>query len=78
MQDELLELYYTANMANLACRETEEDRQVAPDRLGTGEHLCVRMYPASGTQTVAKRDDALLTQDEVQKHWQEVLTAIKQ
>ena len=44
-----------------------------------GEHLCVRIYAATGTaKTAVQRDDALLTPGEVQKHWPEVTVAIKQ
>ena len=39
--------------------------------------MCV--YAATGAaRAVVQRDDALLTADEVQKHWPEVMTAIKQ
>ena len=45
----------------------------------SGEHLCVRTYTATGTtQTVVQRDFALLTPDEVNKHWPDVMSAIQQ
>ena len=43
-----------------------------------GEHLCVRTYVAGNrTQAVVERDDALLTPDEVSKHWAELLAAME-
>ncbi|MFM7986496.1 MAG: hypothetical protein ACKPKO_45005, partial [Candidatus Fonsibacter sp.] len=66
-------------MSKFACRTTDGNRQVELDHPRAGEHLCVGVYIVTGTaQAVVKRDDALLTQDEVQKHWPEFLVAIKQ
>ena len=43
------------------------------------EHLCVRIYTATGTaKTAVQRDDALLTPGEVQRHWPEETVSIKQ
>ena len=45
---------------------------------GEAEHLCVRVYHAGNAQQiVVERDDALLTPDEVNKHWVLVMAAIK-
>ncbi|MFM7989285.1 MAG: hypothetical protein ACKPKO_59225, partial [Candidatus Fonsibacter sp.] len=77
--EDSLELYYTADMSKLAYRGYDGDRLVDVDFPRPGEHLCVSIYPVTAAaQAVVKRDDALLTQEEVQKHWPAVLAAIKQ
>ena len=44
-------------------------RQVEPLFPREGEHVCARIFAATGaTKTVVQRDDALLTPDEVQKN----------
>ena len=79
LDEEPLELYYTSDIAKLAYRVIEGNRQVELDQPNSDEHLCISMYPVTASaQAVVKRDDALLTQDEVQKHWSEVMVAIKQ
>ncbi|MFM7984854.1 MAG: hypothetical protein ACKPKO_36595, partial [Candidatus Fonsibacter sp.] len=79
MTEYLLEMYYTSDMSKLAYRGHDGDRLVEVDFPGPGEHLCVSIYPVTAAaQAVVKRDDALLTQEEVQKHWPAVLVAIKQ
>ena len=78
-EDEYLELCFTVDTAKFAYQGDRESRQAEPVVPQSGEHLCVRTYTATGTtQTVIQRDDALLTQYEVNKHWPEVMSAIKQ
>ena len=56
-------------MAKFAYRVIEGSRQVEFDQPNSDEHLCISMYPVTASaQAVVKRDGALLTQDEVQKH----------
>ena len=77
--EEYLELRYTVNAAKFAYQPHGGSWLAEPLLPREGEHLCVRNYAATGpTQTVVQRDDALLTPDEVQKHWPEVAVAIKQ
>ena len=74
-----MELCYTIDTAKLAYQGNREGRQAEPMFPQLGEHLCARTYTATGTtQTVIQRVDALLTPDEVNKHWPEVMSAIKQ
>jgi len=77
--EEYLELCYTSQSAKLAYQQSGESRQTEPILPGEGEHLCVRIYKTTGSsQKVVQRDDALLTPEEVQKNWKEVMVAIKQ
>ena len=78
-EEEPLELYYTSDMSKLAYRENDGGRQAEVELPNSGEYLCINVYPViASAQAVVKRDDAILTQEEVQKHWSEVLVAIKQ
>ena len=77
-EEEPLELYYTSDMSKLAYRDNDGGRQAEVEHPSSGEYLCISVYPVTASaQAVVKRDDALLAQDEVQKHWSEVLVAIK-
>ena len=77
--DEYIELCYTVNAAKFAYRKDGGSRLVEPLLPREGEHLCIRIYAATGTtKTGAQRGDARLTPVEVQKHWPEVLVPITQ
>ena len=72
-EDEHLELCYMVDVAKFADQQTRASRQAEPLFPRAGEHLCVLIYAA-----MAQRGDTLLTTDKVQKHWLEVVAAIKQ
>ena len=77
--DEYMELCYTVYAAKFAYRKDGGSRLVEPLLPREGEHLCIRIYAATGTtKTGAQRGDARLTPVEVQKHWPELMVAIIQ
>ena len=77
--EEYLELCYTSRTAKVAYQQSGEGRQTEPILPREGERLCVRIYKTTGSShKVVQRGDALLTPEEVQKNWQEVMMAIQQ
>ena len=75
-EEEFLELCFTPDTAKFA--HQGEGLTAEPLVSQPGEHLCSRIYTATGKkQVVVERDDALLKPEETNTHWAEVRSAIK-